>query len=28
MADRLGVTRHKVMLLTKRTSWPSPSNLA
>ena len=28
MADQLGVTRHKVMLLTKRTSWPSPSNLS
>ena len=28
MADQLGVTRHKVMLLTKRTSWPAPSNLS
>jgi len=28
MADQLGVTRHKVMLLTKRTSWPTPTNLS
>jgi len=28
MADQLGVTRHKVMLLTKRTSWPTPTSLS
>ena len=28
IADELGVTRYKVHLLVKRTSWPSPTNLA
>lgn len=28
MADQLGCTRYKVHLLTKRTSWPSPTNLS
>ena len=28
IADELGVTRYKIHLLVKRTSWPAPTNLA
>ena len=28
IADELGVTRYKIHLLVKRTSWPAPTNLS